>query len=155
MTVFHEYASEAPRSVRYFTCNWTSGIRCGVSEVSGNYSGPSAHNVLHYQLQATLSFRVYWAKFETNAHFKCLFRVYIISSLRGGPNFQRESTFCSKISFGGSLFIKKLLPGGNQFLGSIFTMTDPTPTRLALVRLVAVLQQEAGLVTIHIKDLRP
>ena len=59
-------------------------------------------------------------------------------------NFQRESIFCSKIRFGGSLFIKKLLPGGNQFLGSIFTMTDPTPTRLALVRLVAVLQQKAG-----------
>ena len=34
-------------------------------------------------------------------------------------------------------------------------MTDPTPTRLALVGLVAVLQQEAGLVTIQIKDLRP
>ena len=71
MTVFHEYASEAPRSVRYFTCKiWTSGICCGVSEVSGNYSGPSAHNVLHYQLHATLSFRVYCAKFETNAHFE-------------------------------------------------------------------------------------
>ena len=111
-TVFHEYASETPRSIRYFTCKiWTSGIRCGVSDVSGNYSGPSAHNVLHYQLHATLSFRVYCAKFETNAHFECLFRVYIISSLRGGPNFQRESIFCSKISFGGSLFIEKLVPG--------------------------------------------
>ena len=98
MTVFHEYASDAPHSVRYFTCKiWTSGIRCGVSEVSGNYSGPSVHNVLHYQLHATLSFRVYCVKFETNAHFECLFRVYIISSLRGGPNFQRESIFCSKI----------------------------------------------------------
>ena len=97
MTVFHEYASEAPRSVRYFTCKiWTSGINCGVSEVSGNYSRPSAHNVLHHQLQATLSVRVYCAKFETNAHFECLFRVYIISSLRGGPNFQRESMFCTR-----------------------------------------------------------
>ena len=88
MTAFHEYASETPRSVRYFTYKiWNSGIRCGVSEVSGNYSGPSAHNVLHYQLHATLSFRVYCAKFETNAHFECLFRVYIISSPRDGPNF--------------------------------------------------------------------
>ena len=69
--------------------------------------------------------------------------------------FQRESIFCSKISFGGSLFIKKLVPGGTNFKGSIFTTTDLTPTRLALVRLVVVLQQEAGLVTIHIKDLRP
>ena len=39
-------------------------------------------------------------------------------------------------------------------------MTDPTSTQLALLRLVAVLQQEAmatglKLVTIHIKDLRP
>ena len=112
MTVFHEYASEAPHSVRYFTCKiWTSGIRCGVSEVSGNYSGPSAHNVLHYQPHATLSFHVYCVKFETNAHFECLFRVYTISSLGGGPNFQRESIFCSKISFGWFLFIEKLVPG--------------------------------------------
>ena len=116
MTVFHEYASEAPRSVRYFICKiWTSGIPCRVSEVSGNYSGPSAHSVLHYQLHATLSFCVYCAKFETNAHFECLFRVYIISSLRVGPNFQRESIFCGKISFGGSLFIEKLVPRDNQF----------------------------------------
>ena len=28
--------------------------------------------------------------------------------------FQRESIFCSKISFGGSLFIKKLVPGGTK-----------------------------------------
>ena len=50
-------------------------------------TGPSAHNVLHYQLHATLSFRVYCAKFEMNTHFECLFRVYIISSLRDGPKF--------------------------------------------------------------------
>ena len=88
MTVFHEYAAEAPRSVRYFTYKiWTSGIRCGVSDVSGNYSRPSAYNVLHYQLHATLSFRVYCVKFETNAHFECLFWVYIISSLRDGLKF--------------------------------------------------------------------
>ena len=37
--------------------------------------------------------------------------------------FQRESIFCSKISSGGSLFIKKLVPGGTNFGGSIFTMT--------------------------------
>ena len=29
--------------------------------------------------------------------------------------FQRESIFYSKISSGGSLFIEKLVPGGNQF----------------------------------------
>ena len=126
MTVFHEYASEAPRSVQYFTCKiWTSGIRCRVSEVSGNYSRPSAHNVLHYQLHTTLSFRVYWTKFETNACFECLFRVYIISSLRGGPNFQRESIFCSEISFGGSLFIEKISSWGNQFFGVHFYHDRP------------------------------
>ena len=37
--------------------------------------------------------------------------------------FQRESIFCNKISSGGSLFIKKLVPGGTNFGGSIFTMT--------------------------------
>ena len=81
--------------------------------------------------------------------------MYCITSRMQYSATQRESIFCSKISFGESLFIKKLVPGGTSFGGSIFTMTDPTPTQLALVRLVAVLQQEAGLVTIHIKDLRP
>ena len=37
--------------------------------------------------------------------------------------FQLESIFCNKISSGGSLFIKKLVPGGTNFGGSIFTMT--------------------------------
>ena len=37
--------------------------------------------------------------------------------------FQRESIFCSKISSGGSIFIEKLVPGGTNFGGSIFTMT--------------------------------
>ena len=37
--------------------------------------------------------------------------------------FQRESIFCNKISSGGSLFITKLVPGGTNFGGSIFTMT--------------------------------
>ena len=49
-----------------------------VSEVSGNYcSGLSAHSVLqsHYRPHATLSFRVYCAKFETNARFKRCVRV--------------------------------------------------------------------------------
>ena len=39
--------------------------------------------------------------------------------------FQRESIFCNKISSGRSLFIKKLVPGGTNFEGSIFTMTGP------------------------------
>ena len=40
--------------------------------------------------------------------------------------FQRESIFCSKISSGGYVFIKKLVPGGtNLGGGSIFTMTGP------------------------------
>ena len=39
--------------------------------------------------------------------------------------FQRGSKFFSKISSGGSLFIKKLVPGGTNFGGSIFTMTWP------------------------------
>ena len=34
--------------------------------------------------------------------------------------------FCSKISFGGSLFIEKLVLGETNFGGSIFTMTGPT-----------------------------
>ena len=49
--------------------------------------------------------------------------------------FQRESIFCNKISSGGSLFIKKLVPGGTNFGGSIFTMTQPivlTITRLLM-----------------------
>ena len=79
---------QRPHTAFDISCEiWNSGIRCRVSEVSGNYLGPSAHNVLHYQLHATLNFRVYCAKFETNARFECLFRVYIISSLRDGPNF--------------------------------------------------------------------
>ena len=40
--------------------------------------------------------------------------------------FQRESIFCNKISSGGSLFIKKLVPGGTNLGGSIFTMTGPS-----------------------------
>ena len=43
--------------------------------------------------------------------------------------FQRESIFCNKISSGGSLFIKKLVPGGTNFGGSIFTMTG-SPTSM-------------------------
>ena len=39
--------------------------------------------------------------------------------------FQRGSKIFSKISSGGSLFIKKLVPGGTTFGGSIFTMTVP------------------------------
>ena len=39
--------------------------------------------------------------------------------------FQTESIFCSKISSGGSLYIEKLVPGGTNFGGSIFTMTGP------------------------------
>ena len=39
--------------------------------------------------------------------------------------FQRGTKFFSKISSGGSLFIKKLVPGGTNFGGSIFTMTVP------------------------------
>ena len=39
--------------------------------------------------------------------------------------FQRESIFCRKIGSGGSLFIKKLVPGGTNLGGSIFTMTWP------------------------------
>ena len=31
--------------------------------------------------------------------------------------FQWESIFCRRISYGGSLFIKKLVPGGNNFGG--------------------------------------
>ena len=70
-----------------------------------------------------------------------MFQVYIISSL----GVQRVSIFCSKIGFRGSLFIEKLVSG--EPYGSIFTitgMTDLTSTQLALVGLVAVLQQEAG-----------
>ena len=37
--------------------------------------------------------------------------------------FQTESIFCSKISSRGSLFIEKLVPGGTNFGGSIFTIT--------------------------------
>ena len=37
--------------------------------------------------------------------------------------FQRESIFCSKISSGGPYLTKKLVPGGTNFGGSIFTMT--------------------------------
>ena len=48
--------------------------------------------------------------------------------------FQRESIFCSKISSKGSLFIEKLVPGGTNFGGSIFTMTD----RSRVVRLPSV-----------------
>ena len=33
--------------------------------------------------------------------------------------------FCNKISSGGFLFIEKLVPGGTNFGGSIFTMTGP------------------------------
>ena len=39
--------------------------------------------------------------------------------------FQRESIFCSRISFEGSLLIEKLVLGGTNFGGYIFTMTDP------------------------------
>ena len=39
--------------------------------------------------------------------------------------FQRESIFCNKISSWVSLFIEKLVLGGTNFGGSIFTMTDP------------------------------
>ena len=41
--------------------------------------------------------------------------------------FQRESIFCNKRSSGGALFIKKLVPGGTNYGGSIFTMTVPDP----------------------------
>ena len=39
--------------------------------------------------------------------------------------FQRGSKFYSKISSSGSIFIKKLVPGGTNFGGSIFAVTRP------------------------------
>ena len=39
--------------------------------------------------------------------------------------FQSESIFCRKISSGVSLFIKKLVPGGNQFGGVHFYHDRP------------------------------
>ena len=52
-----------------------------------------------------------------------------VKYVEGLRSFERESIFCSKISSRGSLFIEKLVPGGNQFGGvggggSIFTMTE-------------------------------
>ena len=38
--------------------------------------------------------------------------------------FQRGSKFYSKISSGGSIFCKKLVPGGTNFGGSIFAVTQ-------------------------------
>ena len=53
-----------------------------------------------------------------------MFKVYVLSSVGGGPNFSEgASIFCNKISSGGSVFIEKLVPGGTNFGGSIFTMT--------------------------------
>ena len=44
---------------------------------------------------------------------------------RGVQIFQRGSKFSSKISSGGSIFFEKLVPGGTNFGGSIFTVTGP------------------------------
>ena len=38
--------------------------------------------------------------------------------------FQRESIFCSKISSGGSVFIKKLVPGGTNLGGGVHFYHD-------------------------------
>ena len=40
-----------------------------------------------------------------------------VKYVEGLRSFQRESIFCSKISSGGSSFIKKLVPGGTNFGG--------------------------------------
>ena len=55
---------------------------------------------------------------------------YFISGRCMVQIFQRESIFCRKISSGGSLFIKKLVPGGTNLGESIFTMTPHRPARL-------------------------
>ena len=59
--------------------------------------------------------------------------------------------FCNKISSGGSLFIKKLVPGGTNFGGSIFTMTGRAPPVQALLKIIgaecAVINRELGVKT--------
>ena len=52
-----------------------------------------------------------------------MFKVYVLSSVGGGPKFSEGVHICSKISSGGSLFIEKFNPGGTNFEGSIFTIT--------------------------------
>ena len=38
-----------------------------------------------------------------------------VKYVEGLRSFERESIFCSKVSCRGSLFIKKLVPGGTNF----------------------------------------
>ena len=51
----------------------------------------------------------------------------------------------------GSLFIKKLVPGGTNFGGSIFTMTGRAPPVQALLKIIgaecAVINRELGVKT--------
>ena len=51
---------------------------------------------------------------------------------RGVQIFQRGSKFSSKISSGGSIFFEKLVPGGTNFGGSIFTVTSPRRGALSI-----------------------
>ena len=59
--------------------------------------------------------------------------------------FQWESIFCNKIRSGGSLFIKKLVPGGTDFGGSIFTMTV---TQVRLKHVLKFIQFSEGFTNI-------
>ena len=52
-----------------------------------------------------------------------MLRVYIVSSVEGGPNFSEGVHILQYNKFRGSLFIEKLVLGGTNFGGSIFTMT--------------------------------
>ncbi len=49
---------------------------------------------------------------------------FVPADLREGVQmFQRRSKFSSEISSGGSIFLEKLVPGGTNLGGSIFTVT--------------------------------
>ena len=118
MTAFHEYASAAPRSVskRAFVTNFAQCARkltvaCDwewdystlrAAELTGLNSFQKPRKPPRYAIGPSFASEVC-----SRSTFFHLWEVVQI--------FQRESIFCSKISSGGSVFIKKLVPGENQF----------------------------------------
>ena len=123
MTAFHEYASVVPRSVQNMRSSQTLCSICRNWQLCAAGNETTVHCVL-----------LIWRAWVVSRNLGNLldmplvqvFRVYVLSFVKGGPNFSEGVHILQYNKFWGSEFIEKLVPlvpGGTNFGGSIFTMT--------------------------------
>ena len=116
---------------------WLARVMCCMSRSSSTALFARNGHITLYDVSTGT-----WVNFVNPWWIICS-RVYIISSLGGGPNFSEGVHILqeNKLNSGGSLFIQKLVPGGTNLGGSIFTMTCTWPTPLTIVSRFSLSQQ--------------